>query len=81
MGSEMCIRDRRLGGYGIRKINQAYFAFRGNYADSPASVSPIGSELTEFRETFPTVGEFIKGIATVKNYVQFQVMLEAARAK
>jgi len=29
-------------GYYIRKLNQAYFAFHGNYADSPTSVNPIG---------------------------------------
>ena len=84
-GAEEIMRGQhwnlRLGGYGIRKINQAYFAFRGNYADGPASVSPIGSELNEYRETFPTVGEFIKSVATVKNYVQFQIMLESARVK
>ena len=84
-GAEEIMRGQhwnlRLGGYGIRKINQAYFAFRGNYADSPASVSPIGSELKEYRETFPTVGEFIKSVATVKNYVQFQLMLESVGDK
>ena len=34
-----------LRGYGLRKLNQAYFAFRGSYAESPASLSPIGDEL------------------------------------
>jgi len=29
-------------GYYIRKLNQAYFAFHGTYADEPTSVSPIG---------------------------------------
>ena len=84
-GAEEVMRDQhwhlRLGGYRIRKINQAYFAFRGNYADSPASISPIGAELNEYRETFPTVGEFIKSIATVKNYLQFQLMLESVLDK
>ncbi len=29
-------------GHYIRKLNQAYFAFHGTYADSPTSISPIG---------------------------------------
>ena len=42
-----------LGGYRLRKLNQAYFAFRGNYAESPASVSPIGDQLKECGAFFP----------------------------
>ena len=30
----------RLHGFGIRKLNQAFFAFRGRYAEGPASISP-----------------------------------------
>ncbi|MFC1916656.1 hypothetical protein ACFLX1_00775 [Chloroflexota bacterium] len=30
--------------YHIRKLNQAYFAFHGTYADKPAFISPIGHE-------------------------------------
>jgi hypothetical protein len=32
-------------GYYIRKLNQAYFAFYGTYADRPTAISPIGLEL------------------------------------
>ena len=39
--------DLRLRGYYIRKLNQAYFAFRGRYADSPASISPAGDQMEE----------------------------------
>jgi hypothetical protein len=34
-------------GYYIRKLNQAYFAFHGAYADEPTSVDPIGVEMKE----------------------------------
>lgn len=37
-------------GYRIRKLNQAYLAFHGNYADSPGSVNPIGSEMNTLRD-------------------------------
>ncbi len=63
-------------GYYIRKLNQAYFAFHGTYADSPASVSPIYNELLQFRATFPTVGEFIRAIAKFANYTQFKTHLQ-----
>ena len=60
-------------GYYIRKLNQAYFAFHGTYADSPASVSPIYDELVQFRETLPTVGDFIREIARFSSYTQFKI--------
>ena len=63
-------------GYYIRKLNQAYFAFHGTYADSPASVSPIYDELVQFRETLPTVGDFIREIAKFSSYTQFKTHLQ-----
>ena len=69
----------RLGGYSIRKINQAYFAFRGNYADGPSSINPIGPELEEFREYFDNVGSFIQTIQGVKSYEAFTSLLESKR--
>ena len=44
--AEAYMEERRQvfveNGYPIRKLNQAYFAFYGTYADLPAAVSPIG---------------------------------------
>jgi len=40
-------------GYYIRKLNQAYFAFHGTYADRPTSISPIGVELRALRAQAP----------------------------
>ncbi|GAI54484.1 unnamed protein product, partial [marine sediment metagenome] len=36
-------------GHYIRKLNQAYFAWHGAYADRPTSISPIGLELKALR--------------------------------
>lgn len=72
--------QRRLfndNGYRIRKINQAYFAFHGTYADSPASVSPIYDELVQFRQTLPTVGDFIREIAKFSSYAKFKSHLQS----
>ena len=47
-------------GYYIRKLNQAYFAFHGAYADSPTSISPIGSELKTLREESSSIKDFLE---------------------
>lgn len=49
-----------LQGYNIRKLNQAYFAFHGTYADKPTSISPIGEELKELRAQSPSIKDFLK---------------------
>lgn len=50
-------------GYYIRRLNQAYFAFYGAYADSPTSVSPIGADLRELRERSASPGDFLETVA------------------
>jgi len=50
-------------GYYIRKLNQAYFAFHGAYADSPTSVSPIGAELKQLRAQSVSLKEFLATVA------------------
>ncbi len=54
-------------GYYIRKLNQAYFAFHGTYADRPTSVSPIGAELGYLREQSPTLRIFLNTAAMIRN--------------
>ena len=70
-----------LAGYGLRKLNQAYFAFRGNYAESSASVSPIGNQLKELRSLLPSVGSFIKTMSGVSSYREFLELLEELRGQ
>jgi hypothetical protein len=52
-------------GYYIRKLNQAYFAFHGTYADSPTSVSPIGEELRKLRDQSDSLKEFLDSAAGI----------------
>ena len=52
-------------GYQIRKLNQAYFAFNGTYADSPASVSPIGRELDTLRGKSASLNDFLDKVASM----------------
>ena len=50
-------------GYYIRKLNQAYFAFHGTYADRPTSISPIGLELKQLRNQSASLKDFLDTIA------------------
>lgn len=63
-------------GYPIRKLNQAYFAFYGTYADLPAAVSPIGDQVKRFRELVPDLGEFLDAVSAISSYEEFLNMLE-----
>ncbi|MFW6126459.1 MAG: hypothetical protein ACOC58_05070 [Chloroflexota bacterium] len=55
-------------GYHIRKLNQAYFAFYGTYAFSPASVSPVGEQLMELRNSYDSLGKFLTAVRQVTTY-------------
>ena len=46
----------------IRKINQAFFAFNGNYADTPASSDPIGPKLSDLRDREPSLAAFVETV-------------------
>ena len=62
--AERLMEERRqvfvANGYRIRRINQAYFAFHGSYADTPASSDPIGPKMAALREQSRSVKEFLE---------------------
>jgi len=62
-------------GHTIRKINQAYFAFHGTYAESPSSTSPIARYLWDLREQVETVGELVKLLRPLGTYREFEQLL------
>ena len=68
-------------GFNMRKLNQAYFAFHGTYAESPASVSPIGEQLHRFRDLMPDLETFVETMSDVSSYHQFLDTLEQLDAK
>ncbi len=47
-------------GYHIRKLNQAYFAFHGAYADTPGSIDPIGPLMQTLLARSGSPGAFVK---------------------
>ena len=55
-------------GYHIRKLNQAYFAFYGTYADRPTSISPIGLELKKLRNQSASLKEFLETAASMTSH-------------
>ena len=76
--AERYMEDRRLllagQGYAIRKLNQAYFAFHGSYADSPASVDPLGGQMRDLRRRSPSLAAFVKTVARISSYQDFQML-------
>ena len=62
--AERLMEERRLvfveQGYYIRRINQAYFAFHGSYADTPASSDPIGPKMVELRDQSLSLKRFLE---------------------
>ena len=47
-------------GHYIRRLNQAYFAFHGSYADSAGSIDPIGPKFQELRERSGSLEDFVR---------------------
>ena len=66
----------RLHGFGLRKLNQAFFAFRGRYAEGPASISPIGEQVRQARAKYANVESFLDDVSGVSRYGEFLELLE-----
>lgn len=64
-------------GYLLRKLNQAYFAFHGAYADQPggaAGEDPVGPAVRALREQSASLADFLNTIARMTS---FEELLEA----
>jgi hypothetical protein len=62
-------------GYHIRKLNQAYFAFYGAYADQPggaAGEDPVGTAVRLLREKSSSLAVFINRMAWMWNFEQLK---------
>jgi hypothetical protein len=83
--AESLMEERREflaeNGYHIRKINQAYFAFNGLYADTPASASPIGSKMTELRQLSPSVGDFLRAVSGITSEGELDGLLTQSQER
>jgi hypothetical protein len=62
-------------GYAIRKLNQAYFAFYGAYADVPggaAGEDPVGPAVRTLRAQSDSLADFINRISWMTSFEQLQ---------
>jgi len=67
-------------GYHIRKINQAYFAFYGSYADQPgggaAGADPVGTAVRKLWAESSSLKEFVDRVSAVRSYADLLALLE-----
>jgi hypothetical protein len=77
--AEQYMEERRIvfvdHGYEIRKLNQAYFAFYGAYADSPggaAGEDPVGPAVRKLREQSASLADFLRTIGKMNSFEDLQ---------
>ncbi len=67
-------------GYLIRKLNQAYFAFNGAYADVPggaAGEDPVGPAVRALREKSGSLADFVNTIAWMTSFDQLKQAIQS----
>ncbi len=82
-GAEQYMEERRRffweNGYQIRRINQAFFAFYGAYADQEAGAAgkdPVGAAVRQLRSQSPDLATFIDHIKWMWSFEQLQYALD-----
>jgi hypothetical protein len=74
--AEAYMEKRRLlfveAGFHIRKLNQAYFAFNGTYAEQPESSSPVVEQMKDIRAASADVSALIATVSKVSTIVEFE---------
>jgi hypothetical protein len=83
--AEAYMESRRIflweNGYHIRKLNQAFFAFYGAYADVPggaAGEDPVGAAVRALRARSATLADFLNRISWMTSYQQ---LIDAVNSK
>lgn len=78
-GAEEYMEARRKifwdNGYRLRKLNQAYFAFYGSYADQPggpAGEDPVGEAVRTLYSQSPSLAGFLKRISWMSSFEDLQ---------
>ncbi len=78
--AEKFMREKRdylaTKGYYIRKLNQAYFAFNGQYADVPAFISSIGMQLNQLHDKSTALRDFLDTAASMTSQQDLNLALE-----
>jgi hypothetical protein len=66
-------------GYTIRRLNQAYFAFYGAYADvpgGPAGEDPVGPAVRTLREESESLADFVNRISWMTSFGELQAAIQ-----
>jgi hypothetical protein len=78
--------QRRLffweNGYQIRKLNQAYFAFHGAYADEPGGAAgddPVGEAVRALWDRSPSLAQFLRTMAWMSSYEDLIETIDSPR--
>lgn len=58
-------QDLAAQGYAIRRLNQAYFAFHGNYAEGPAPTTEVPDALRTLRARSASLADFLGRIGQI----------------
>jgi hypothetical protein len=69
-------------GYAIRKLNQAFFAFYGAYADVPggaAGEDPVGPAVRALREQSSSLADFLNRISWMTSFEQLQASIQQGK--
>ncbi len=81
--AERYMEERRQtfveNGYRIRRLNQAYFAFFGAYADEPggaAGEDPVAAAVREFWRRIGTPAVFLRRVAWIDDFDELRALLE-----
>ncbi|MDO8691569.1 MAG: hypothetical protein Q7R39_16465 [Dehalococcoidia bacterium] len=59
-------------GYALRRLNQAYLALHGTYADEVAFEAPVGNALSELRARSSDLGDFVRKVGAASSYADFE---------
>jgi hypothetical protein len=69
-------------GYNLRRINQAYFAFYGAYADQPGErgEDPVGPAVEQLRAGSASLGGFLRTAAGLTSLAELRALLSRQQA-
>ena len=81
--AEAYMEERRAffwehGYHHIRKLNQAYFAFHGSYADGPGASGedPVGPAVRELRHQSDSLRSFLSQVAFITTFDELQAAVD-----
>ena len=82
--AETYMEERRQylweNGYQIRRLNQAYFAFHGAYADTPGGAAgddPVGAAVRLLRAESASLSEFLNKISWISSFERLRAVVGA----